>query len=228
MIIWKQRDLTLFGKNVIVSSLINSQDIREKSTDSNIDPIEILGKLIKKPDKKFALPKISYEETYKIILKMKLSGSSGLDEIDSKIIKMVPKVTAMMMTHLINSIITTGIYPDILKISRILPILKPGKAKSEEGSYRPINNLSVFDKIIQEWIKINLVNYFEDNKILINNHHWGRTNFSTVTAKSMIDYYLGKGSENNKFTAMINTDMSSAFDTVDHNILLRKLKFYRI
>ena len=44
----------------------------------------------------------------------------------------------------------------------------------------------------------------------------------------MIDYYLGKGSENNKFTAMINTDMSSAFDTVDHNILLRKLKFYRI
>ena len=81
-------------------------------------------------------------------------------------------------------------------------------------------------KNCQEWIKIHLVNYFESNKILLDNHHRGHNNYSTNSAKSAIDYNLGKGMENFNLTCMINTDMSSAFDTVDHEILIEKHDHY--
>merc|ERR1711954_312632 len=148
--------------------------------------------------------------------------SAGMDDITSKMIKMIPKVTAMYMTHLINAVIITAKYPSILKISRILPILKPGKVKFNPEGYRPISNLSVIDKIIQEWIKVNTMKYFEENKILTNKHHGGRENSSTNTAKALIDYYIEKGMEKCPINMLILTDMSAAFDTVDHQILLRK------
>ena len=75
------------------------KDIRNKFTDPTVDPIEISGKLIVKPVTKFTLPYITYKDTYKIIMKMKMSNSSGLDEINTKILCMVPKVTALLMVN---------------------------------------------------------------------------------------------------------------------------------
>ena len=71
--------------------------IREEFPDVNVDTIEILGKLIKKPVKKFSMPLITYEETYSIISKMKLSGASGMDDITTKFTKQVPQLTALYM-----------------------------------------------------------------------------------------------------------------------------------
>ena len=131
------------------------------------------------------------------------------------------------MTHLINTIIQAKTYPRILKISKVLPILKPGKCPTEPSSFRPISNLSVIDKIIQEWFKNNIVTYLEENKIILPNHHGGREGFSTLSAKNQMDYLIGKGIENKRTTVMLNTDMSAAFDTVKVGILIRKMKFYQ-
>ena len=204
--------------------------IRNEFHNGSIDSIEILGKLIDKPKTTFEIPTIQYEEAYKIIIitKMKLSMLSEMDDITTKIIKMIPKVTAMYMTHLINAVVISSKYPRKLKISRILPILKPGKVNNNPDGYRPISNLSVIDKIIQEWIKTNMQRYFEDNKILINKHHRGCEDYSTNTAKALIDYHIEKGMEKCPISMLISTDMSAAFGTVDHCIPLRKLKFYGV
>ena len=124
--------------------------IRDEFEHSNVDPIEVLSKVVEKPVTELTIPRITYSECYDIVSKMKLSGSSGMDGINSRILRTVPKITALLMPHLINRIIETSTYPDILKVSRILPILKPEKVKTNPDSYRPICNLSVFDKIIQE------------------------------------------------------------------------------
>ena len=67
--------------------------IRRGFRNDSEDPIEILEKLVKKPESKFTIPEITLKETYNIITNMKSSNSSGFDEITSKTIKMIPHVT---------------------------------------------------------------------------------------------------------------------------------------
>ena len=110
----------------------------------------------------------------------------------------------------------------------MLPISKPGKEMSMIDSFRPINNLVITEKIVEEWIKVNLIEFLENNNIMSKNHHGGRAAHSTVTAKTQIDQKLHKNYENDKITAVLATDLSAAFDTVDHKILLKKSEHYGI
>ena len=116
--------------------------IRNKFIHSNITHIQILEKLISKPKSKFTIPYITVKQTKILIRKMKSSNSTGHDLSSIKIYKMINTRISPHIAHLINSIIKTGVYPRILKISRITPIKKPDKPQHEIDSYRPINNLA--------------------------------------------------------------------------------------
>ena len=70
-----------------------------------------------------------------------------------KTIMMIPHITSLWVNHLFNSMVHTSKFPKILKIMRILPILKQKKNKMEKTSYRPIANLSVYEKLIEEHLK---------------------------------------------------------------------------
>ena len=75
------------------------------------------------------------------------------------ILKIINKKISPHITHLCNCIIRTGIYPDKLKVSKILPILKPSKDMYDISGYRPINILGPVDKILQNHIKDDLVTF---------------------------------------------------------------------
>ena len=89
----------------------------------------------------------------RIIKKLKPKNSKGNDISNMKIIKKLCPLIIPHITHLVNSIIHTETYPTILKVSRISPILKPEKQSESIDSYRPINNLSAVEKIVEEFIK---------------------------------------------------------------------------
>ena len=74
----------------------------------------------------------------------------------------------------------------------------------------------------EEHIKINLTKYIEDNDIIIESHHGGRKFHSTLTAKAIIDHESESNLQDDKITAIVNTDLSAAYDTVDSKMLCQK------
>ena len=133
---------------------------------------------------------------------------------------------APVICHLINSIIRTGIFPDCLKVSKVIPILKPSKPSNNTESFRPVNCLLAIEKLGEGWIKSNLTNYFETNKLFNDHHHGGRKGYSTVTAKAVIDNNLHTNLEQNTISGVLSCDLSSCFETIDHKILSDALLFH--
>ena len=127
-------------------------DIRKSFTSNNITPMQILKELLPENKNNFILPEITIKEMNELIKKLKPTHSRGHDQITYNIIKKINIEISPYLVHLVNSIIRTGIFPDILKISRISPISKPDKDPKIISSYRPINNLPSIEKIIETYI----------------------------------------------------------------------------
>ena len=109
--------------------------------------------LVPKCQNEFKIKMATIADIERIIKKLKPKKSKGNNISNMKIIKKLCPAIIPHITHLINSIIYTEIYPTVLKVSRISPILKPDKPSEIIDSYRPINNLSAVKKIVEEFLK---------------------------------------------------------------------------
>ena len=106
--------------------------IRKSFTDSPVDPILLLSLLIPKKPARFHLPEITLDETINIILQMKASNGVGFDNISSNIIKKIPEITGVFVSHIINTSIRQGVYPEMLKIVGFYQYQNCGKARSKK------------------------------------------------------------------------------------------------
>ena len=88
--------------------------------------------------------------------------------------------------------------------------------------------MQVYEKVVEEVLKNRLTKYFEENRIILDEHHGGRRNHSTITAKSLLEAASRKTIDQNKLGVIISTDLTAAFDTVNHRVLIQKLKYYGI
>ena len=115
-------------------------------------------------------------------------------------------------------------FPKRLKLARLLPIKKPGKPSWEKNSFRPIANVNTVKKVVEEFLKKQVTAYLEEHNIIPEEHHGGRPLHSTVTAKSILDAETHKLLENKRNVVTITTDLTMAYDLVDHKIMTAKLK----
>ena len=144
-------------------------------------------------------------------------------DIPVKLIKLSKVIIAPILCDLINNCINKGIFPSILKIAKVIPIYKSGE-KDLVSNYRPISILPHFSKIFEKILKENIVNFLNKHNVLSESQFGFQQKKSTNEALIELENYLKYQQANNQITCGIFLDLKKAFDTVDHNILKKKLK----
>ena len=123
--------------------------------------------------------------------------------------------------------ITTGIFPDSFKISKITPLFKKGDV-SMLSNYRPISLLPTISKIFERILYNQLYDYFNSNNLLAEEQYGFRTNHSTEYAAVKLVDNVSKEMELGNTPTALYIDLSKAFDTLSFDILLYKLNYYGI
>ncbi|XP_057290925.1 uncharacterized protein LOC130613625 [Hydractinia symbiolongicarpus] len=131
------------------------------------------------------------------------------------------------IAKLINLSFSTGIYPSSLKIAKVIPVYKKG-SNVELCNYRPISLLSNIDKIFEKLIFNRLYNFFSMNNTIFPDQFGFRKKFSTSHALLNITQKIMEAIDNGLLVCGVFIDLQKAFDTVDHEILIKKLYHYGI
>ena len=130
-------------------------------------------------------------------------------------------------THICNQSFQTGIFPNKMKTAKIIPIYKSGD-KQLLTNYRPISLLSQFSKILEKLFVERLDCFIDKHELLSNNQYGFRTSRSTSMAVVDLVENISKATDNKQYTLGVFIDLKKAFDTIDHEILLKKMQRYGI
>ena len=132
-----------------------------------------------------------------------------------------------LLTIVINQMIATGIFPDQLKISKVIPLYK-AKDQTILLNYRPIAILPYISKIFEYVLLEQITNYFLDNNMLSSQQYGFRsyllTELAALKSVDELTYKLDRGI----IPINIYMDLSKAFDTLIHDILIGKLEHYGV
>ena len=131
----------------------------------------------------------------------------------------------MPLAYIINRSFSTGVFPKLLKIVKVIPIHK-GRSTQDVTNYRPISLLSIFDKIIEKIMHKHLFAFLEYHNILFQSQFGFRRNNSTLYALVQITEIIKESIDKGKYGCGIFIALRKAFDTVNHGILLKKLRHY--
>ena len=151
--------------------------------------------------------------------------STGHDNISTKLLIRIISSIAQPLAIIINQCIMNGVFPDKLKIAKVIPLFKKDDP-SKFSNYRPISLLPAISKIFEKVMQHQILNYFDKNNIFYSSQYGFKPEHSCeLAALELVDRlhdYIDKN--NDPFAIFL--DLSKAFDTLDHNILLQKLSFY--
>ena len=132
------------------------------------------------------------------------------------------RTIALPLHHVISKSFQAGIVPAQLKIAKVVPIFKSGD-KQSMYNYRPISLLNVFSKIIEKIVGNRLTNFLESNKLFSPNQFGFRKNHNTVHPLTKFLNFIAKANNKKEHVIAIFCDLRKAFDTCNHESLLKKL-----
>jgi len=176
-------------------------------------------------NKIFNFHPVTVDNVVKLTNDLKTKTSSGFDELSTALLKSIIHEIKEPITFIINQCIRTGIFPDLLKISKVIPLFKKNNEQLFDN-YRPISLLPSISKIFEKVLHTQISEFFEDNNLFFGSQYGFRPSHSTQHAALELADRCMISVDSKKTPFAVFIDLSKAFDLVRHDVLLKKLSFY--
>ena len=167
------------------------------------------------------------QEILNIVNKFNGKSSEDINGVSMNIIKKVVESIVSPLNYICNISLNSGVFPDKLKIAKVIPLYKSGQMH-EVSNFRPVSILPQLSKVLEKLFEIRLRNYIDKNSLLFNGQYGFRTNHSTNLALNEMVKVIVNAMDNDMCSIGVFIDLKKAFDTVNHNLLIKKFKYYGI
>ena len=152
-----------------------------------------------------------------------LNKAVGYDNIPAYFLKIAAPTLAPYLRSCFDFVFTHGIFPDIRKIAKIVPIHKKGE-KENPNNFRPISILNCFSKILEKMIHQRILPFLDKHKILTPQQYGFQKNLSTMHAVLNLITATYDNTKDNTYKGILFLDLPKAFNTVCYQILVGKLE----
>ena len=174
----------------------------------------------------FMLPtnEVEIEET---ILSLDSKKSKDIYEVSVDLLKYLAKHVSPILSDLFNECMSTGVFPDHMKLALITPVYKGG-SKLDISSYQPVSVLPILSKVLEKIVQVRLIKFLKKHNITYNKQYGFQKN--KLTTLAILDLYskIIKALDNGNYACSVLLDFIKAFDTVNHEILIKKLENYDV
>ena len=167
----------------------------------------------------FAFQTVSYSKVFKLL--------NNIDKISARILKVTAPVITNWIAKIFNGSVESGEFPLDWKIARVTPLHKKGP-RNLLDNYRPISILSTISKVLEKILYEQFYDYLSTNN-LFSKHQFGFRHFHS-TMSTLLDctneWHINM--DHGLYNLVVFLDLKKAFDTVDHALILAKLKLYAL
>ena len=158
------------------------------------------------------------------IIRSTPNKSCDLDPIPTSLLKHILPSIVTTIADIINTSLKEGSFPESFKRALVRPLLKKPNLDLLKTNYRPVSNLSYVSKLVECVVAVQLVNHIEGHNLMEVHQSAYCAYHSTETALLKVKTDVIRALENQEVACLILLDLSTAFDTIDHNTLLRRLE----
>ena len=186
----------------------------------------IANKIMRNKQCVFKFQPIENDEVERLLAGLQNDKPAGMDNIDGRLLKVVSNIIALPICHIFNLSLKEGIFPQVWKSAKVVPLPKNKQKSFSAVNSRPISILPVLSKLMERVVLKQVLYYFSFNQLNSDFQHAYKSDHSTCTALTdMVDKWLTYTDKKLMVGAAL-LDFSAAFDVLDHRLLLNKLTAY--